>query len=139
MAGMYQTKVSGELRSKQQVINENKDTYLSRRSPLEILGDSKQPPIDKICSVYEIKVQPEIVRYYHAAAGFPTKPTWIKAIKNEHYSSWTGLTTKAVTKFFPESDKTWQGHGRKVKLGLQSAKLALNNKLKHHLITKKHP
>ena len=51
------------LRSKQQVVNKNKDTYLSKCSPLKILGDSKQPPIDKICSVYEIKVQLEIVRY----------------------------------------------------------------------------
>jgi len=33
--------------------------------------------------VYELKPQPELVRYYHAAAGFPTKPSWLKAIKNK--------------------------------------------------------
>ncbi len=26
-------------------------------------------------------MQPELIRYHHAAAGFPTKPTWIAAIK----------------------------------------------------------
>ena len=36
-----------------------------------------------IHNVYELKTQPELVRYYHAAAGFPTKPLWLKAIKNK--------------------------------------------------------
>ncbi len=36
-----------------------------------------------IHNVYKLKTQPELVRYYHAAAGFPTKPSWLKAIKNK--------------------------------------------------------
>jgi hypothetical protein len=60
------------------------------------------------------------VRYLHAAAGFPTKPKWIAAIKNKQYASWPGLTVKAVVKHFPKSDKTTKGHGRKVRSGLRS-------------------
>jgi hypothetical protein len=63
------------------------------------------------------------VQYLHASAGFPTKPTWIEAIKNNHYASWPGLTVKAVTKHFPKSGETMKGHGRKGKSSLQSTKL----------------
>ena len=94
-------------RSEVIVANVNTATCISEGSPLKILGDSQQPPIDQICNVYDLKVQSEIIRYYHAASGFPTKPTWVKAIHNGHYSSWTGLTAKAAAKYFPESDESW--------------------------------
>jgi len=106
------------LKCRAKITSKNMDTYISERSPLEILGDSNQLPIDQICNVYELRVQPEIIHYYHASSGFSTKPTWIKAIHNCHYSSWTGLTTKAVAKYFPELNESWQGHGRKTKSGL---------------------
>ena len=94
------------LLSRKDIILSKEHTFLSKRSPLKILGDSEQPPLNQTCNVCEIKVQPEIIQYYHAVAGFPTKPTWINAIQNGHYSSWTGLTTKVVAKLFPESDET---------------------------------
>ena len=64
----------------------------------------------------------ELVRYYHAAAGFPTQPTWIKAIKNNQYASWPGLRVGAARKYFPESEETRKGHGRKIKSGLRSTR-----------------
>jgi hypothetical protein len=67
-------------------------------------------------------MQPELVQYLHALAGFPTKPTWIEAIKSNHYASWPGLTIKAVTKHFPKSKETMKGHRRKGKSGLGSTK-----------------
>jgi hypothetical protein len=54
--------------------------------------------------------------------GFPTKPTWITAIKNKQFASWPGLTTKAVAKHFPELEETTKGHGRKIRSSLQSTK-----------------
>jgi hypothetical protein len=93
-------------RSSKSITNIKTDTCFSDRSPLEILGDSNQPPIDQICNVYDLKVQSEVIAYYHAAAGFPTKPTWVKAIRNGHYSSWIGLTAKSADKYFPESNET---------------------------------
>jgi len=59
-----------------------------------------------VANVYELKTQPELIRYYHAAARFPTKPTWVTAIKNRLFTSWPGLTAKAATKHFPESEET---------------------------------
>ncbi len=69
-------------------------------------------------SVYKLKTQPELVRYLHASAGFPTKPTWLKAIKNKQFLSWPGLTTDAVRHHFPDSDKTHKGCGQCTLSGL---------------------
>jgi hypothetical protein len=103
------------------VINENTDTVLTTKPPTEFLP--KRPPANEaVHNVYELKTQPELIRYLHAAAGFPTKPTWIKAIKNKQFASWPGLTVQAVSKHFPESKETSKGHGRKIKSGLRSTK-----------------
>jgi hypothetical protein len=81
------------------------------------------PPTEAIHSVYELKTQPEIVRYHHAAAGFPTKPTWLKAIKNKQFMSWPGLMANTVNKHYPESKESHKGHSRKTRSGLQSTKM----------------
>ena len=103
------------------VTNANTDTVLCDRPPSEFLPE-RPPPTEAVANVYELKTQPELIRYYHAAAGFPTKPTWIAAIKNRQFASWPGLTAKAATKHFPESEETMKGHGRKTRSGLQSTK-----------------
>ena len=51
-----------------------------------------------------------LVRYTHAAAGFPVKSTWLKAIKHGNYNSWPGLTYNNAAKYFPESVETIKGH-----------------------------
>ncbi len=63
------------------------------------------------------------MRYYHVAAGFPTKPSWLKAIKNKQYASWPGLTWEAVNKHFLESKETLKSHGRKTRSRLRSTKI----------------
>jgi hypothetical protein len=67
-------------------------------------------------------MQPKLIQYLHAEAGFRTKPTWIAAIKNKQFASWPGLIAKAVTKHYPESKETMKGHGRKGRSGLRSTK-----------------
>ena len=103
------------------VRNPNTDTVLVSKPPTEYLPD-RPPPIDAVHNVYELKTQPELIRYLHAAAGYPTKPTWIAAIKNKQFASWPGLTVKAVAKHYPESEETMKGHGRKGRSGLRSTK-----------------
>jgi hypothetical protein len=53
---------------------------------------ARPPPQEAVFNVYELKTQPELVRYLHASAGFPTKPTWLRAVRNRQYASWPGLT-----------------------------------------------
>ncbi len=104
------------------VQNNNTDTVLCNQCPTEFLPD-RPPPSEAIHNVYELKTQPKLVRYYHAVVGFPTKPSWLKAIKNKQYASWPGLTWEAVNKHFPESKETLKGHGCKTRSGLQSTKI----------------
>jgi hypothetical protein len=103
------------------ILNNNTDTVLVNKQPTEFLP-GRTPIIEAINNVYELKTQPELVRYLHACAGLPTKPSWIKAIKNGQYSSWPGLTVNAVAKHFPKSEETMKGHGQKTKSGLWSTK-----------------
>jgi hypothetical protein len=69
-----------------------------------------------------LKTTPELVRYLHASAGFPTKPQWISAIKNKQYTLLPGLSVDATLQHFPESDETHKGHGRKTPSRLRLTK-----------------
>ena len=45
-------------------------------------------------NVYSLPSMSQTIRYLHAAAGFPTKDSWIKAIKNGNYATWLGVTVE---------------------------------------------
>ncbi len=94
------------------VRNNNTKTVIVNCPPSEFLP-ACPPPTKAIHNIYELKTQPKLVHYYHAAAGFPTKPTWLKAIKNKQFASWPGLTVDVVNCHYPDSDETPKGHGRK--------------------------
>jgi hypothetical protein len=44
--------------------------------------------------------QKDLINYLHAACFSPVKSTCITAIKNGHFTSWSGLTEHAVEKTF---------------------------------------
>ena len=73
-------------------------------------------------------MQLEIIRFLHTVAGFPMKATWTKAIKVGNHATRQGLMIKAVQKYFPESEETTKGHGRKMKAGLRSMKVKMKDK-----------
>ena len=102
--------------------NQTRKTAKFKQSPTEILREAPPLPTQHINNVYELRAQPQLICYYHAAAGFPTQRTWIKAIANGHYQTWVGLTEAAVRRSFPESRETMKGHGRKIKMNLRSTK-----------------
>ena len=104
-----------------EITNLNTDTILCSRPPTEYLRN-RPPPTEAINNVYELRTQAELVRYFHAAAGFPTQATWIRAIKRGFFASWPGLTEKAVRKHFPESEETQKGHMKAQKSGIRSTK-----------------
>ena len=110
------------VKNAQKICNLNTETAFLAQDPQEVLKSLPPPVFEGVNNVYDLKAKPELVRYYHAAAGFPTKPTWLKAIKNGHYASWPGLNATDASKYFPESVEMWKGHGRKIKSGLRSTK-----------------
>ncbi|KAL7490235.1 hypothetical protein ACHAW6_015985 [Cyclotella cf. meneghiniana] len=60
----------------------------------------------------------KVVRYLHAAVGFPPKATWIKAIRAGNYDTCLMIKVKNVNKYFPESDETQKGHMQQTKQGI---------------------
>jgi hypothetical protein len=110
------------------VRNPTTDPVIVSRPPNAFPLD-RPTPHDTIHNVYELRSQPELIRYHHALAGFPTKPTWIVAIKNKHFASWPGLTIDAARKHFPDSIEVHKGHGRKTPSGLRSKKTLVTPRL----------
>jgi hypothetical protein len=68
---------------------------------------------ENINHAYSIPSMEGKIRFLQAAAGFPTKETWLKAIKAGNYITWPGITTKTVNRHFPKSDETTKGHMKK--------------------------
>ena len=60
--------------------------------------------------VFETKSNVDLVKYYHQACWSPSKTTWVKAIKNNFFTTWPGLTAELVQKFLPKSEHTIKGH-----------------------------
>ena len=76
------------------------------RQPFPRLGDDSLA----VSSAYNLPSVEALVRYLHAAAGFPVKSTWLTAITDRNYDTWPGLTLKNANKYFPESKETLKGH-----------------------------
>ncbi len=75
--------------------------------------------------MYSLPSISQVIRYLHAAAGFPTKDSWLKAIANGHYITWPGVTLNNVQKYFPESIETEKGHMK------NNGKMSDQQKYKH--------
>ena len=59
---------------------------------------NNQQHTTKAAAGYTPRALPDLITYYHAAAGYPMKTTWIQAIKRGHYIGWPGLTTEHMQK-----------------------------------------
>ena len=80
------------------------------------------PASEAIHNVYELPRIECAVRYLHAAAGFPTKATWLKIIHHGNYLTWTLITINNGHKYFPESEETQKGHMHNQRQGIRSTK-----------------
>ncbi len=76
-------------------------------------------------NVYRLPLIPQTIRYLHAAAGFPMKDPWIKAIKHGNYTMFPRITAMAVNKLFPESVETQKVHMKKQRQNARSTQQKL--------------
>jgi hypothetical protein len=76
--------------------------------------------------LYSLPSIPQTITYLHAAAGFPVKQTWMDIIKAGNFITLPSLTTLAVQKHFPGSNKTQKGHLKKQCQGVRLTKLKEN-------------
>ena len=73
-------------------------------------------------SAYDLPSVNALVRYFHAAAGFPVRDTWLKAIKAGNFRSWPGLTLQNASKYCPVPIETLKGHMVQTRQNVRSTK-----------------
>ena len=86
--------------------------------------DNKNMQIPTLMNnVYEITKTKDLVKFLHAAAGFPVMDTWVKAIRNNQFATWPGLTSEIVYKHLPKSDATIKGHLKQQRQNVRLTKI----------------
>ena len=78
---------------------------------------------EKAFNIYELPSTKEVIRFGHAALGFPTKPTLLEAIRNKNLVTFPGMSAENVNKLFPDSDETQKGHMKQSRQGVRSTKV----------------
>ena len=74
-------------------------------------------------SAYDLPSVAALIRYFHAAAGYPVRSTWLKAVGSGNYSTWPGLTLANTTKYCPTATATLLGHLVQKRQGVRSTKI----------------
>ena len=64
----------------------------------------------------------DLARYLHATCFSPVPSTWEKAIRNNHFCTWPGLTPQLIKRNLPLTTATIQGHLHRQRQKLQSTK-----------------
>ncbi len=72
--------------------------------------------------IFDLPSARETFLWYHASAGFPTKATFIDAVRNGNYSTWPKLTVNLIKKDFPDSTETIKGHLKGQRQGIRLTK-----------------
>ena len=65
--------------------------------------------------------------FFHGAMGSVVPSTWIRAIKNNQFASWPGLTFDLVTKHLSPLVVTAEGHQKQEFQNLQSTKTPMKS------------
>jgi hypothetical protein len=61
-------------------------------------------------AAHHTSTKPELIQYLHAACFSPVTSTWLRAIRNNNFVTWPGVSTQSVNKHLPKSIATAQGH-----------------------------
>lgn len=64
----------------------------------------------------------KLIQFLHQCAFSPPPSTWIRAINNNQFHTWPGLTADAVRKHLPDSTATAKGHLKKTPAGVRSTR-----------------
>jgi hypothetical protein len=95
---------------------------LPSQQPLEPPSSPAPPKYSAYAILNLDQTKSELTRYLHAAAGCPTKSTFINAINNGNFVTWPGLTSSLISKHLPPSIPTIKGHLKQEQQNLRSTK-----------------
>jgi hypothetical protein len=91
---------------------------------------------ERVNNVYDLPSINQTVKYLHAAAGFPTKETWLKAINAGNFTTWPTINSSIVRRHFPESDETAKRHMKKQRQDVRSTRLLKDPEISLPIIPK---
>jgi hypothetical protein len=93
----------------------------------EILGRASSDQfiagVDVVNAIFDLPNSRQLLLYFHAAAGFPTKETFTDAVRAGNYATCPGFTTTLISKQFPDFDETQKGHMKGQRKGVRSTKV----------------
>ena len=92
---------------------------LASTSPLLDNNPQQETTLDAF-SAYDLPLVKALVIYFHAAAGYPVRSTWLRATKAGNFASFPGLTLANAKRFFPIADETIKYHLVQERQGMQS-------------------
>ncbi|KAL7479932.1 hypothetical protein ACHAW6_007837 [Cyclotella cf. meneghiniana] len=73
-------------------------------------------------NAYQSSSKAKLIQFLHQCAFSPPPSTRIRAINNQQFASWPGLTADAVRKYLPDSTATAKGHMKKTPAGVRSTR-----------------
>ena len=79
----------------------------------------------KLNVIVDTKSISDLIAYYHGCVFSPSKSTWLKAIEQNNFVTWPGLTAERVRQFYPETSATAKGHLDQEHKNLRSTKPAI--------------
>ena len=87
-------------------------------------------------SAYHQNTIPKLTAYIHDCVGSIPPTTWIKAIDNDWFSTWPGLTATAIRKHLPKSPMTVMGHMHRIRQGIRpTTKITKDNLMQEEMTT----
>ena len=101
--GMWEIEIGNE-----QNIQENKHIF------------STDQPQQANSGIYEFKKKGDIINFLHGCAFSPVKTAWIKAVKNNYFTTWPGLSDEAIRKHLGKVDATVKGHQTQTRQNVRS-------------------
>jgi hypothetical protein len=87
---------------------------------INLRKDKPHIPIATATNVYELRNTGAFVNYFHKALFSPTKSALIKAVKEVHLITWTGLTEDAINKHLKMTPSTAMDHTNKKRQNIRS-------------------
>ncbi len=91
-------------------------SYISRRTDIVLLL------MEAINIIFDLPSARQNFLWYHAAAGFPPKETFIRVVCNGNYATWPKLTVQLIHKYMPDLDESAKGHLKGQHQGVRSTK-----------------
>jgi hypothetical protein len=89
----------------------------------EGIAANKEPPHNEAINViFNLPSACQNFLWYHAAAGFPPKETFIRAFLQQKLCKCPKLTVQLIHKYVPDSDETAKGHLKGQCQGVRSTK-----------------